>query len=140
MRGAFGYDRDAASDQAALDLRGKYPTIVQQAFKADSDINNIVRRFGLTGQMPPPREGGQYGDFSEVTDFQTAMNALLEAQENFEQLPATLRDRFQNDPGRFLEFVQNDDNYEEAQRLGLVPPKVIEAPPGVVVEPPADDS
>lgn len=110
----------------------------------EADINEIVRRFGITGQLPDPRPGGAYGDFSEVTDFQSALNALLEAQEAFDALPSQLRERFSNDPAKFLEFVQDDDNYEEARKLGLLAePEPDPAPVRVIVEsgePPSGDS
>ena len=34
-------------------------------------------------------------------------------------MPAEVRDRFQNDPGRFLEFANDASNYEEALKMGL---------------------
>ena len=30
-----------------------------------------------------------------------------------------VRDRFQNDPGRFLEFANDASNYDEALKMGL---------------------
>lgn len=109
-----------------------------QADAVEADINEIVRRFGITGQLPEPRAGGEYGDFSEVMDFRTALDALNEAQEAFDALPAKLRERFSNDPALFLEFIEDDDNYEEAKRLGLLAePVPLPDPVRVVFDGPA---
>lgn len=113
------YDRVAAS-RAAQTPVGEVGKTIQQ-FRESADINVLVRRFGLTGEMPPAKAIPQYGDFSQVVDFQTAMNALRSSQEAFDALPARIRDRFNNDPRRFLEFVHDADNRDEAVRLGLVP-------------------
>lgn len=126
------YDADAVS--LATGLVFDAPSVTQQSHADDSDINVLVRRFGLTGEMPSPRAIAEYGDFSQVTDFQTAMQALRASQEAFDALPADLRDRFRNDPARLIEFIGEDANYDEAVRLGLVPPSAPEAPP--VVDPP----
>ena len=60
-----------------------------------------------------------YGDFSSVLEFQQAQNILIEAQDAFDALPASLRKRFDNDPAVMLEFIENPDNREEAEKLGL---------------------
>lgn len=92
----------------------------QQEFAADADINEIVRRFGLTGQLPDNVRVPQYGDFTGITDFESAMRAVRKAEEDFMELPAELRLRFNNDPQRLMEFLDNDANRDEAVKLGLV--------------------
>lgn len=94
----------------------------QQQFKEESDINEIVRRFGLTGELPEDLRVPQYGDFTEVRDFQTAMNAVRQAEESFMALPAEVRARFANDPQKLLEFMADDANRAEADKLGLLRP------------------
>lgn len=122
LRQARGYDVKAASN-AAQTVVAPEPVLTRQEFKEDSDINVLLKRFGVTGKMPAPLKPPEYGDFSAVTDFETAMLALKDAEQHFERVPAELRDRFDNDPHEFLEFVQDDENYTEAAELGLVPKK-----------------
>ena len=43
------------------------------------------------------------------------------AQDMFESLPADIRTKFGNDPGRFLDFVEDPQNEEELIELGLKP-------------------
>ena len=48
------------------------------------------------------------------------MNIVIEAQENFSELPAHIRKRFGNDPEQFLDFVTDENNKDEAIRLGML--------------------
>ena len=47
------------------------------------------------------------------------MNVIRAAEEAFAAMPAEVRDRFQKDPGRFLEFANDASNYDEALKMGL---------------------
>lgn len=92
----------------------------QQSFKEEADINTILgkwRREGFVNDptLPLPR----YGDFSTTMDYQTALNSLAEAEEVFNSLPARVRDRVDNDPGKFIDFVADPANAEELATLGL---------------------
>lgn len=108
-------------------LKGFGPTLTQQHFKDDVDINVLLERFKVTGVMPQAVRLPQYGDYRGIGDYQTAMNAMLEAQHNFNQLPAKVRARFGNSPQQFLEFVSDSKNAEELVKLGLA--KAIKATP-----------
>lgn len=92
----------------------------QQEFREECDINEIVRRFGLTGQLPEVVNIPVSGDFTGISDFQSAQNAVIKARDDFMALPAALRARFQNDPQQLLEFMAHDENRAEAEKLGLV--------------------
>jgi phage internal scaffolding protein len=131
FRTPYNYDRDFASDASALHCED--PTMTMQQFAEESDINTIVRRFGIGVEMPQNFKMPSYGDFTDaVTDFHTAANMVIEADNAFMTLPANIRARFYNDPQNLLEFLADEGNLDEARRLGLVNP----AP---IVEPPASD-
>lgn len=102
----------------------KLPSMTRQEFLADADINNILQKYSETGYLVDPTRPSSrepmFGDFSNVQDYQSALDALIVAQENFMQLPAKIRDRFQNDPGEFLKFVENPENHDELVSMGLV--------------------
>lgn len=128
VRSAYNYDMDAASAKSGTEAGGD--SMTQQEFKEESDINVLVRRFGLTGDWPQDLRMPQSGDFSEVTDFQDAMNAVVRAQEEFMKLPGEMRARFYNDPAKLIEFMEDPRNREEAVKLGLVnAPPAPPAPP-----------
>lgn len=118
LRTPYNYDRNAVSIATGLECTD--PTRTQQQFKDDADINVIMRRFAVTGQLPQGVRMPQYGDFIDaVDDYQTAMNAIRAAEESFMMMPATVRDRFSNNPQRFLEFCEDPRNADEAKKLGL---------------------
>lgn len=123
------YDVDAASLESGLCCLE--PTRTQQQFKEEVDINTIARNFGMTGRLPEGVRMPTFGDFTEVEDYQTALNAARWAHHSFMQMPGEVRLRFQNDPQQFLEFCSNGANREEAIKLGLVaaPPVSASVPP-----------
>lgn len=118
LRTPYNYDTMEASDASALSC--PEPSLAQQHARDETDINTIVRRFGLTGELPNNVRMPQYGDFTGVSDYQTAMNMVMEANAAFMQLPADVRTRFNNDPGALVDFVSDDNNRAEAEKLGLV--------------------
>jgi len=120
MRFRSAYDGLAAIVSLESGLACEDPSLAQQQFRDECDINSIVRRFGLTGQVPAPLNVPTYGDFSQVVDFHTAMTLIRQSSEQFAALPAQLRERFGNDPGQLLEFLGDVRNRDEAVRIGLI--------------------
>lgn len=93
----------------------------KQSMKDDVNINLIMARYAKTGTLTHVNElQGFYGEFHEVTDYQTALNLINEADDSFSELPAKIRAMFENDPQQLVEFVQDDKNYEKALDLGLI--------------------
>lgn len=121
LRTAYNYDTMAASDESALVC--KDPSLAVQADLIPSDINTILRNFGVTGKLPMTSRLPTYGDFTGIFDFQSAVNAVNDAQDAFDTLDADLRYRFHNDPQEFVSFCSDEANRLEAEKLGLVMPK-----------------
>lgn len=121
----FNYDADAVSMETGLEC--KDVSLTKQSFAEECDINTIVRRFGLTGELPTNVRMPSYGDFTGLGDFRDAMNAVVAAREAFDLMPADVRARFHNDPAEFVDFCSDEKNFEEAGKLGLVKPEVLEA-------------
>lgn len=114
MRLLRAYDARAVGRATRVCCEGE-ESRVQQHLADEVDINTICRRFGLSPVNAPPVEGGVYGDFSGITDFESAVEAVKRAQRSFNALPAEVRDRFKNDPGRFLrETAELDDEELDA--------------------------
>lgn len=122
FRKHFDYDVEAASNAAVV--IDDSPSLTVQSMAEDTDLNVIMRRFGVTGQMPDNPRLPVYGDFTGITDYKSALMAVMDASEHFMELPATVRARFDNDPQKLLEFVSSDGNREEAEKLGLLKPVV----------------
>lgn len=121
IRSPYNYDLARASDEAGLEC--KDPSLAQQQFRDDSDINVIVARFGLDpyGPMPTETPGGLLVDFSQVGDYRTCLDSIRAADAAFAAFPANVRSRFANDPSLLISFLEDDSNRDEAIRLGLVP-------------------
>lgn len=135
FRAAFGYDVEAASNETAIDFTG-VESLTIQSMAEDADINVLMARFGLTGRMPADPRVPMFGDFSDVGDYRSALHAVMDASDRFMELPAKLRQRFNNDPQELMEFVADDGNVDEAIRLGLIKPKPVQ-PLSPEVTPPA---
>lgn len=128
LRAPYNYDTNAASDESSLSCEDV--SLTQQNQKEESDINTIVRRFGLTGELPSDVRMPQYGDFTGITDYRSALHAVKDADDAFMTMPAEVRNRFNNDPEKFVEFCLDPANLDEAKKLGLV----VENAPATTVE------
>lgn len=130
VRTPYNYDRDAASDETAIDCRFavdtvtgelvECPSLTKQSFAEECDINTIVKRFGLTGIAPQGVRAPVFQDFEGLMSYQDAMNAIVESNQAFMEMPWEVRARFGNDPHAFVEFCSDDANRDEAVKLGLV--------------------
>ncbi len=113
------------------------PSLTQQHFTEDADLNIMVARMGLTdgSQIPPyfheSVTGDKFGDFSDAPDFRTAMDRLKEAADAFNLLPAKIRKEFNNDPAQLMQFLEDPNNDERAVELGLLNKMPEELPEGV---------
>lgn len=122
VRGAFKYDAVGVSDATAL---SKFEdTLAIQSGKEEADINVLVKRFGITGELPSNVRIPLQGQFAVAGDFKTSMDLIREAEAGFMELPADVRARFHHNPGELVAFVSDDKNRAEAVALGIV----VEAP------------
>lgn len=105
-----------------------------QADRDDADINKIVARLekGATLTRQSLKEPF-YGDVSHLDGLQDALMKVQESKDLFMSYDANLRERFDNDPVQFVDFLLDEKNLDEAISLGLAKPKpvVIATPPVV---------
>lgn len=117
------YGKHDSKDYAYVD---GLPSLTQQNFKNECDINFIMKRWEKTGELTHVRSNApSYGDFSNLGDYQSSLNVVLAAQEAFDSLPAVVRNRFSNDPAMFVEFVQDPSNADAIVELGLAAPRPV---------------
>lgn len=105
-----------------VDYFNDEPSKTKQSFMAECDINNILKRYQETGILPDmiAREP-MYGDFSSELSYHDAQNVIRKAHEQFEALPASIREKFDNDPAKFLKYAENPQNIKEMQQMGVYP-------------------
>lgn len=105
-----------------------------QSFAKDADINNIMKKYAVTGVLVDPSlvnstRQPRFGDFSDLVDYPTLVIRVRQAQSDFMTLPAAVRERFNNDVGEALEFLADPANVKEAVELKLLPESVLPKPP-----------
>lgn len=103
------------------------PGFTVQEDKDKVDINNIVAGHRKTGAINHLAQGEPfYGDVSQISGFQEALDVVNQANELFMQMPAKARDKFANNPNNMIKFLQDPKNIDEAIQLGMVVPKIEE--------------
>jgi phage internal scaffolding protein len=99
--------------------------LTEQNHKDETDINNIVRKYNKTGLIDHLNQfEKQYGDMTGF-DYQDAMNTIAAANTMFEGLPSSIRNKFDNDPAKFINFVDDEANADKLIEMGLAKPKDI---------------
>lgn len=94
-------------------------TKTQQNTKDQCDINHIMKKFKSGGTLPLIQKDPIYGDFSEAVDYKESLQIILTAEDQFDGLPSDIRNKFKNDPAKFLEFVNDTKNHKELIDMGL---------------------
>lgn len=96
------------------------PGKTEQAHKQQCDMNYILRDYYASGMIKhAAKYEGKYDDVPAI-DFHQAMVLVANAKQMFSELPSNLRNRFNNDPGQFMEFTRNPDNQQEMINLGII--------------------
>lgn len=108
----------------ATGLACKDVSLTKQADKESADINNIMKRYEKTGQLPEMiKTNPHWGDYSDAPTFQEAFEIVQKAEDQFAALDAQVRKRFGNNPAAFLEFASDPKNAKEMVDLGLLIPQ-----------------
>lgn len=97
------------------------PSMTDQSQKDECDANLIVKRFNATGleSLLQKKPMAQFGDFTQIPNFHDAMNQMAAAQTFFAELPATVREFFENDSKKFVKFADDPKNAAKLIELGL---------------------
>lgn len=102
------------------------PLLTEQSHKEAVKISNIVKKHGIDLIQQTSRIINDLDfrmDENPYNDFQEAMFIVAKAKSTFEQVPAVLRKKFDNNPAKFVDFVKNPDNYDKLVEYGLANPK-----------------
>lgn len=98
------------------------PSMTQEQFQEQSDINYIMSRYEKTGEINLKNSGiGKYMNIIGLPDYKESLELINAAADSFMELPAIVRKRFSNDPAELIEFLQDKTNKDEAISLGLIP-------------------
>lgn len=118
--------RHSRSDAYKVDFISDKPSLTQQCFGYDTDINNIVK--GCVSQEFISRGVPNWNGVFKPGQFEESMQLVAKAKSMFEELPSNIRKRFDNNPEKLIAFVSDDKNYEEGLKLGLFEKKPLVQP------------
>lgn len=84
-----------------------------------TEIKKMVERAEANGLFRASvRFEGEMDDYPNY-DFQEAQFMMAKAQSMFESMPSGVRSRFENNPAKFMDFVNNPKNQSELISMGL---------------------
>jgi len=100
------------------------PTITQQHFKSEVNINNIIAKFNRTGILGDGEKAvPRYADVSLFGDFSQCQARIQEGKNAFQELPLEVRKLAGNDPARLWDVLQNPENREILVNAGVLEPR-----------------
>ncbi|WNK14984.1 MAG: internal scaffolding protein [Microvirus sp.] len=113
----YNHDTDQESQRTGLECKDPSKTLQSQA--EDADINTIVRRFGLTGELPAHHQReARYVDLTDQQgDFLGLQVDLAQAKARFHELPPARRAEYLNNPNKWLEDVNEAIDQGDIQTL-----------------------
>lgn len=112
-----------ARDEEHVGITFVQPSVAQQHFKQESDVNYIVNRYLQTGQWENVSERPPvYADMSAFDgdmDLIRAYEAVERAEDGFMRLPSDLRKKLDNDPSKLVSWLSDESNRADAVKFGL---------------------
>lgn len=124
FRTPFNYNTHDASLAAATTCND--PSLTDQSFKEEVDINNIMERVKQGAQLPVPLPE-HFGDAFDVPTLLEARMKIAENNATFWNLPARIREEFMNDPSRWEVQVQKDieaGDLDHLEEMGIDTSKI----------------
>lgn len=97
------------------------PSRTDQSQLQSTDVNHIMDLYLKSGdERLLQKRQGQYMDLTEIPDLAQAMSQINLAQDAFLTLPSKLRKQLDNDPTKFIEWIRDPENKDEAIKLGFI--------------------
>lgn len=106
--------------------------MTKQEFKDECDIENILKQFSKTGIIEHiTKQEAQWLELPDAMDYQQSLETMRQAQEAFESLPSVVREKYDNNPERFLEALHDPSQKDYLTEVGIFAPKWVKdaAPP-----------
>lgn len=115
--------------RSRIDFKGSQ-SLTEQSQAKHCDIHTIMKKYERTGIIEHANaHKGTYMDLPTAPDFHAAQNIIAEANSMFESVPSAIRAKFKNDPVQYIEFMQNKDNREAIEEMGLDASHLPKPPP-----------
>lgn len=112
--------REHVQRRGTVDEDGNIVYLTEQAHKDRCNINSIMAKYDKNGLITHiSKFESEFGDTTGI-EFKQMMDKVASARSSFEELPSKIRKRFDNDPTKLLQFMDDASNREEAIKLGLI--------------------
>lgn len=95
------------------------PSLTKQADFDRANIHSLLSRFQKSGHIRQVTAQPLQGGIPDVDSFHEAMNIVTTARQSFDALPSQIREKFENNPAKMLQFVSDEKNQSELVALGL---------------------
>lgn len=98
------------------------PSLTEKIQGHDLDINAIVNRYhqGIYSPVPIATKKPTFAGVFKPNMYEESVQYIRNVQNEFNSLPSNIRARFDNDPNKLLNFLEDSSNIEEAHKLGLL--------------------
>ena len=91
----------------------------EQCHREECDINKIIAKYDRTGVLNHVNDfEARYEDLTGL-DYQTMLNTVANANSMFEGLPSEIRNQFDNEPQKFISFMDDENNNNDMYEMGL---------------------
>lgn len=125
MKFKTAYDPVEEHDHCGIEFT--MPSLTVQDEKDESDINYIVNKYADGQKGIATLDLGdssqyaflQFGDATLPGDYSTALELVSGVREEFYSLPAYVRAKFDHDPMKFIDQLNDPATLEYLQREGL---------------------
>jgi len=111
--------RSAYGKKTGVGIKFTDVSLTKQSFTKECDINNILKKYQKTGAIDHVNKHEASYGYASSDDFTASMAIVAKGETMFNDLPSSIRNKFENDPAQFLDFVQDEKNIKEMQELGL---------------------
>lgn len=103
-----------------IDVEFTLPSLTEQCHMDECKVQNILKKYRETGRLEhTAKYEGTYMDFANAPDYTEAQIIIANAKSMFETVPASIRSQFDNNPMKYVEFMQDENKRDEIEAMGL---------------------
>lgn len=113
------------SERVRSSKRFTQPSKTQKQFADECSTDRIVEKFLRGEPVAQASKPAIYADLTKVPDFEALQARLSALSAWFEDLPASVRAEFDNDPQKALEELTKPGRLSDAVELGLLDEAVL---------------
>lgn len=99
--------------------------LTEQSHSKSCDISYLVESYKRRG-LPFVITDDVFKDFTELPDYQTALNTVREIDSLFMRFDAKIREEFGHDPSKLMSAIEDPGQRDRLIELGIFAPKPIE--------------